>query len=337
MKQFHTKTLICLLPLLVIVVIVRIVDPYCLFTDVNRFDEEKYKVGYGYDQGRRYKIFTYWNNPQAKIILGASEINVLNENNIPEEGWHSLSYGGAPLEESLLIYKEVVKDHPLKKVIIAPEFIKYYLSLSTDYSNGFYANFKWSASQSARSLEIYNNKLLYFTDKYVLRSTIDIIGGLFGATGTRGTPKGDKEAFWSDQLDYAEKVYKEDVFHSPKHAKLIELLSEIKEDAEARKIAIEIVVPTQHIDLLKLEFQKETFETYKAYIQTFVDIFDSVHYLAYIEDVSEDKEFFLDPFHLVKPDLYIEKLFKNGDHIILDNSNTQIILNEIRNVVNAYE
>jgi hypothetical protein len=325
-----------LTPLLVGVGLVFFIDPYYLFSRDFIFNEEKFDIGYGFDQGRRYKIFTYLNNPTDKIILGASEINIINERNIPEEGWHSLSYGGAPLQESLNMYWQIRKDHQLTKVIIAPEFIKYYLALSYDYSNFYYSNFNWASCQSEVAFKIYQKKYLYFTDKYTIKSTWAYLLNMFDTQVSRGKPEGSKADFWKQQIDYAKKVYAEDVYNSKRKDEIRRLFENIKEDAK-NNAEIIIVIPVQHIDLLKLEYADTVFNTYLDYLMMLVDIFGSVHYLAYIDDVSKDENAFSDPFHCNQEKLYIDKLFKNDYHLVVNRDNTRDQLDSIRKFIIGYE
>ena len=170
-RKFIFKGIIYSIPLVIIIAIIIIVDPYYLFSKADIVNVDKYKIGYSYDQGRRFKLFTYLNQPTEKIIIGASEINVLTKDIMPESDWHSLSYGGAPLQESLQMYWVANKVSNLKKVIVAPEFIKYYNAITED--DPYYANFSWDKSQSATALRIYDRKWEYFSDKYTFLSTYD--------------------------------------------------------------------------------------------------------------------------------------------------------------------
>ena len=336
MRKFIIRGFLYLLPFIVAILTVYIVDPYYLFTGEDQFDEQKYLVGYSYDQGRRYKIFTYFNNPTDNIILGASEINIISEHNIPEEGWHSLSYGGAPLQESLRMYWVAQNKHKLKKVIIAPEFIKYYNAISSTTGDPYYANFTWEVSQSAKAIEIYDNKLDYFVDKYTIESTLQCIKSLVGDKSSRSKPQGSKEDFWQSQLDYAEQQYSGDIFPEKKQ-EIWALFSAIKEDAERRGVEIRIVLPIQHIDLLRLEFQDVVYETYKEYIAFLTKTFGEIYYMAFSEDISNNQDCFSDPFHCIMEEYYVDKLF--GKHRItpLNEEKAMEFLDFIRRYLSNHE
>jgi hypothetical protein len=330
MKRFLKRGIIYSVPLLLVVFAVYVVDPYYLFTKKKSYNEEKFKIGYSFDQGRRYKIFTYWNEPTDKILLGASEINVITEHNIPEKGWHSLSFGGAPLQESLQLYWEVSREHKLSKVIIAPEFIKYYNAISSGDGDPYYANFMFATSQSATAFNIYNNKLDYFIDKYTLKTTWQYL--LFKVSGNslQSVPKISKAEFWRSQMDYAHKIYEGNVVINSKIPEIVRLFELIKKDAELNRTKVIIVIPVQHLELLKTEFQKGVYDIYKEYIRMLVRTFGEVHYFAYTEGISEDAEAFSDPFHYLSASIYIDNLFGSVDSHILKSNNVDIKLNQIK-------
>ena len=309
MKRFLTRAFFYLIPTWLLLVGVFLADPYCLFKDGSVFNQNKFDIGYSYDQGRRYKIFTYLNSPTSNIILGASEINLINEHNIPNTDWHSLSFGGAPLQESLNMYWIVKDVYSLKKVIIAPEFIKYINAIASDRDDPYYTCFNWNTSQSAKALEIYNNKLDYFVDKYTLQATWYYLFNSIFKTINKSKPKTSKEEFWQVQLDYACHVYNDYTIVPEKMTEIKQLFFDIKKDADANGIEIMIVIPIQHEDLLQFEFQDGMFDTYEDYILTLTRIFGKIYYLAYTEGVSSDNDKFSDPFHCMDSDYYLTALF----------------------------
>ena len=338
MKRFLLRGSLFSIPLFIVFLAIYIIDPYYLFTNKSKYDETKYDIGYSFDQGRRYKIFTYWNEPTDKIILGASEINLINEHNIPERGWHSLSYGGAPLQESLRMYWEVSKAHHLSKVIIAPEFIKYFNAISSGNGDPYYANFSWNTSQSKKAFDIYNNKLDYFIDKYTLKSTWSYLSSQFSKIGVHSVPNSTKEAFWKSQMDYAHEIYEGNTVFEDKKTEIIDLFRDIKQDADQNKTEILIILPIQHIDLLKTEFQPMVFTIYKEYIKSLAEIFGEVYYFAYTPGYSEDYTKFSDPFHYLSADLYLDNIF-NWDEcsFILTPNTVEEKLDSIKNILHPNE
>lgn len=321
MKRFFLRATIYLSPLMLALGTIAFIDPYYLFHPNRGFNQEKYDVGYSFDQGRRYKIFKYLQHPSECIILGASEINLINELNIPEKGWHSLSYGGAPLQESLRMFWVASEKHSLKKVLIAPEFIKYFNAISSGNGDPYYANFNWEASQSVEALDIFKNKLKYFVDKYTLKSTWQCIVGSMG----RGKPQGDKNEFWKHQMEYARKIYMGNEVIASKQEEIKNLFIEIHDYCIERNIEVIIVLPIQHTELLRLEYSDKIFPIYKDYIQFLTDTFGQIEYMAFTKDLSNNAELFSDPFHFTSSEPYIEELFgTKNNHVISDSTINQI-------------
>jgi hypothetical protein len=195
MKRLFIRGFLYSIPLIIIISLIVLTDPYYLFHKNRPFNQDKFDIGYSYDQGRRYKLFTFLNNPTDKIILGASEINPINERNIPEVGWHSLSFGGVQLEESLDLFWEISKNNSLKTVMIAPEFIKFCIAVA-DEDMQYY---NWSQTESKRTIDLFDSPLDIFVDKYTIQSTYYYLLNKLGRENTRSKPTKSKEAFWEEQ------------------------------------------------------------------------------------------------------------------------------------------
>lgn len=313
MRKFLLKGSLFSLPLVVLFISVFFVDPYYLYHKHRPFSQELYDIDCSFDQGRRFKIITYLNNPDPYIILGASEINVLHERNIPEEGWHSLSFGGAPLEESLDLFWRIVNENKIKRLIIAPEFIKYYNDCLGDY-------YIWNASHSARAYELFSNKLEYFIDKNVIRSTFFAVTSSFGYSSSLNKPKMTKDEFWKHQLDYAIRQYSQ---HLTKKQidNVKSRLTDVSKYCLEHHIDVKVVLPIQHLDLIALEYSEEVYPIYRDYLSFLIREFGIVYYFDFPNEISSKKELFSDPFHYLKSDIYISSIWEN------DSTNCYILRN----------
>ena len=244
-----------------------------------------------------------------------------------------MSYGGAPLQESLQMYWEVSREHLLSKVIIAPEFIKFFNAVSSGNGDSYYANFSWTTSQSNIAFEIYNNKLDYFIDKYTLKSTWTYLMSSFSDANVKSVPSSTKDTFWRSQMDYAKNIYDNNIVYPEKIAEVIAQFKAIMQDAVQNNTEIIIVIPIQHIDLLRMEYQLRTFNLYKDYIKSLVQIFGKIYYFAYTPGYSEQYSLFSDPFHYLSPDIYIENLFSDDIDFILTSSNVEEKLESIKKIL----
>lgn len=303
MRKFLLKGTIFSLPLIVLFVSVFFIDPYYLYHKQRPFCQKLYDIDYSLDQGRRFKIITYLNDPDPYIILGASEINVLHERNIPEYGWHSLSFGGAPLEESLDLFWKIVDNNHIERLIIAPEFIKFYNDCLGEY-------YIWSASHSARAYELFSNKLEYFVDKNVIKSTFYVVSSSFGLSNKMNKPLMTKDEFWKHQLDYAAGQYSQQLAKK-KVDNVKSKVSAVSEYCTKHNIDIKVILPIQHSDLIALEYSEEVYPIYRDYLSFLVKEFGRVYYFDFPNEISFNEELFSDPFHYLRSDIYINSIWGN--------------------------
>lgn len=325
MLKFLQKGLLFSVPLLFIFISVYIIDPYYLYHKNRLFNQTIYDIDYSFDQGRRFKIISYLNNPKPNIILGASEINLIHERNIPEEGWHSLSFGGAPLQESVDIFWRIVAEHNIKKIILAPEFIKFYNDCIGEY-------YTWGSSQSAKAYELYDNKLDYLLDKNAIKSAWYYLLSEFGIENSSNKPKMTKEEFWQHQLSYAEGQYSQIVSEN-EFEKSFAKLRNIASYCKKHNIEVQVVIPIQHKDLTLIEFNEISYSIYKRYLLSLIKTFGKVYYFDYPNRVSINNNYFSDPFHYTDESTYINAIWHSDDSlcIIMEKEEDIEILDSIRN------
>lgn len=324
MIRFYKKLFLFCFPVIFVFLIVVYIDPYYLYHRDREFSKTKYDIGYSFDQGRRYKIFSFLNSPKPNIILGASEINVIHERNIPEDGWHSLSFGGANLEESIDLFWKIVEDNKIERLLFAPEFIKFYNACLGE----FYA---WNSSQSARAYDLYNNKLEYLVDKNVIRSSYYCILNDWGIENKRGKPQLTKKEFWKHQLEYGREQYSKKIF-SDNLERIYSRLKEIGTHCKANDIKVIIVLPIQHVDLISLEYSTDIYPIYRDYLFNLINIFGSIYYFDYPNPNSMNDEKFSDPFHYISADVYLESLWgTNEDYLLLDSEESLLKIDSLRN------
>lgn len=330
MRKYLIRGFIFVIPLLVIFLSVFIIDPYYLYHKDRPFRQDLYDIDYSFDQGRRYKIITYLNHPDPYIILGASEINLIHERNIPESGWHSLSFGGAPLQETLDLFWFITESYEIKRIIFAPEFIKFY----NDCLGEFYS---WNTSQSCKAIELFENKLDYLCDKNVIRSSFYAITSRFGISNNKNKPQMTKREFWEQQLSYGESQFSQKVSDISFH-KTIGKIKKMADYCQEHKIEVIVVIPAQHNDLIRVEYA-DSYPVYREYLSHLVDLFGKVYFFDYPNQMTENAELFSDPFHFTVDTLYIETLWKDNktNCIILESESDICILDSIRKTKYLYE
>lgn len=304
MKRFFIRCFLYSIPLIIIISLIALTDPYYLFHKSRPFDQDKFDIGYSYDQGRRYKLFTFLNKPTDKIILGASEINPINERNIPEGGWHSLSFGGVQLEESLDLFWGIARNNSLTTVMLAPEFIKFCIAVA----DGDMQYYNWSQTESKRVMDLFESPLDIFVDKYTIQSTYYYLLSKLGVENTRSKPTKTRDAFWEEQCRYGIDKYtsKKD---STRIEKIYNEFDRISHFCANNDIKVIIVLPIQHADLIKVEFSDEVYPLYRDYLSHLIGIFGSVYYYDYPNELSCDPALFSDPFHYVDANVYLNSIW----------------------------
>lgn len=328
MKSFLKKGCIFSIPLFIVFVLVYTIDPYYLYHKNREFNQDLYDIDYSLDQGRRFKIISYLNKPKPYIILGASEINLIHERNIPESGWHSLSFGGAPLQETADLFWHIVGSHSIKRIILAPEFIKFY----NDCLGEFYL---WNTSQSSKAYDLFENKLEYLIDKNVIKSSFYYLLSEFGIISDKNKPKMTKEEFWQHQLSYAKSQYSQEV-SDVAFEKAFEKLKKIADYCHQNEIEVKIIIPIQHVDLTMIEFGDISYPIYKKYLYSLMETFGKVYFFDYPNPITEDSEKFTDPFHFSDEKVYINALWHHNDSncIVFDDKDDFYKLDSIRNMYN---
>ncbi len=331
MRKYLTKGFVFAIPVLVIFMTVFMIDPYYLYHKDRPFSQELYDIDYSLDQGRRYKIITYLNHPDPYIILGASEINLIHERNIPEAGWHSLSFGGAPLQESLDLFWLITKSHEIKRIIFAPEFIKFYNACLGEF-------YSWNSSQSCKAIELFDNKLDYLCDKNVIKSSFYALTSRFGISSDKNKPQMTKDEFWKQQLSYGERQFSQEV-SDLLFSKTMEKIKKMANYCQEHNIIVTVVIPAQHDDLIRVEYSDVSYPIYRKYLTHLVELFGKVYFFDYPNSVTEDAELFSDPFHLTVDTLYLETLWKDNKRncIILESESDLLKLDSIRNAKYIHE
>jgi len=335
MKKFLIKSALFLSPLTLLIIGEYIIDPYYLFHDSGNCSKELYEIGYSYDQGRRYKTFRYLKkeNNTDKIIMGSSQINVLTEDIIPEKGWMSLSFGGVHLKETLDMFMNLVDKERVNKVLLAPEFVSYCAAVSDENDN-----YRWSTSSIYQVEDEFNDKASYFIDKCVFQASFSYLVSLLGGDNSRGVPQTSKDEFWKEQLDYCNKMFTASVVEIQRK-QVTDMFTDFKREADRNGINVIVVIPAQHLDIIKMEYSEGIFSQYASYLEFLVNTFNNVYYFDYPNSVTNNKDFFGDPMHCNNAQIYISSLWPQNDTdeyegIKLTKDNICEILETVRNSIN---
>ena len=283
MIKFAIKSLIFVLPFLILITIEVIIDPF------NYFSEEKDKKLQGKKEDISlktnpylYKLIKYDRDPCSIIILGDSRMDLLLTSKFEtysKEKVSNLSIGGGTVQDAIEILRYVSEKHDIKKI---------YWGMSIESYSGTRLR-----NRATPSIEIKNSLLLYLLNRYTFSATMLICRTMiFNEQIDLSKPPVSKEVFWQDQLDLCSRYlgnysYPENYFHD---------LKKISADCLAKNIKLVFVLPPTQLDLQKKihEFKlDEEDKRLRVDLESFGDVYD----FNYPNTITTDKSNYNDPFH----------------------------------------
>jgi len=283
MIKFAIKSLIFVLPFLILITIEVIIDPF------NYFSEEKDKKLQGKKEDISlktnpylYKLIKYDRDPCSIIILGDSRMDLLLTSKFEtysKEKVSNLSIGGGTVQDAIEILRYVSEKHDIKKI---------YWGMSIESYSGTRLR-----NRATPSIEIKNSLLLYLLNRYTFSATMLICRTMiFNEQIDLSKPPVSKEVFWQDQLDLCSRYlgnysYPENYFHD---------LKKISADCLAKNIKLVFVLPPTQLDLQKKihEFKlDEEDKRLRVDLESFGDVYD----FNYPNAITTDKSNYNDPFH----------------------------------------
>jgi len=283
MIKFAIKSLIFVLPFLILITIEVIIDPF------NYFSEEKDKKLQGKKEDISlktnpylYKLIKYDRDPCSIIILGDSRMDLLLTSKFEtysKEKVSNLSIGGGTVQDAIEIFRYVSEKHDIKKI---------YWGMSIESYSGTRLR-----NRATPSIEIKNSLLLYLLNRYTFSATMLICRTMiFNEQIDLSKPPVSKEVFWQDQLDLCSRYlgnysYPENYFHD---------LKKISADCLAKNIKLVFVLPPTQLDLQKKihEFKlDEEDKRLRVDLESFGDVYD----FNYPNTITTDKSNYNDPFH----------------------------------------
>ena len=157
MRQFLSKLLIFLSPLIIYFLIVLIIDPFNIFQNYSRNKNSIVKQICNRVNPHLSKLSQFKNNPSEIVFLGDSKVQQLpiNRYNISDQlSKINLSYGGGNIFETIETFNYVVDNFKPKVVIVGVNFHNFNLS--------------YSHNRVKKVAKIFSNPLAYLMSRDVL-------------------------------------------------------------------------------------------------------------------------------------------------------------------------
>ncbi len=277
--------------------IIAIIDPYdCFGLSPFKGDSIKFEIAQISDHNRRNEFISFYNSPKRNIILGDSQLQHLETQTIPGGNWAQLSTPGSGIEDEVYLLEKISSDFDIDTLLLGInpyEFVHQTSSIPLHVTKS--------------AIELAENNLYYFFDRYVFSSTIDfVLSKLIDSYRVKeDLPDVSKEEFWQIQLGKGKS-------HLEKKTNRIireKQLESIKSICNQKNIKVLVVIPISHIEL---------YDMYDSYLEgellpLLSKYFDDIYDFYYPNSFTEKKDNFNDPFHAIDDnDIYVNAIF-HGD------------------------
>lgn len=295
MKKVLFKTFLFLLPFFLYGVAVVIIDPFSYFWE-GLFLGEKENVVKVLDSSRRLRLVKYKHNPKSNIIIGASQAEHIDTNEMPGDNWANICNGGANISDELYTFWQIVEKYPIDTVLFSVEPYNYLLSTGTD-----------TRSVTTGAFKMLYNPLYYFTDTYVNKAFIQLMKGIFDENSllVSEAPNTSQDVFWEKQSQKARREYNNTIGLNKDglDKEIMRMVNYCRDN----NITLIGIVPIGHTDL---------YEVYSDYKPQFLNrinkIFPKVYDFFFPNDFTEERKNFGDPFHAKGENyIYINGIYHN--------------------------
>lgn len=287
MVLFFKRTILFLLPLLLLVGMIAFADPFNYYRTKSFIpDEVKRNTSYKFDMPL-WKLNGFTRNPLPNIILGDSRTDFLGTEKIEQithEKCANLAYGGATMPEIIQTFWYATKQTTLKKVYIGMNF-----NLFNEYKH-------MDRTNSAK--EIMAQPLLYPFNKTVVKAFFyNVYYAMTGGDPKIGAPEMSPDEFWKFQLTKSAENY----YGTFKLSQdFINGLRDIASHCKTYNIELRFFIPPTHTDLQKRidDFGLRTYEQWwKKELMTIAPVVD----MDTPNEFTSNRENFKDPYHLKDP------------------------------------
>ena len=283
MIRFAVKSLIFVIPFLLIIAVEVYIDPFNFFFEEKNSDMLAKKEDIANKTNPYlYKIIDFDRHPNTSVILGDSRMDELKPAKFLEEANEkvsNLAVGAGTIQDAIEILKYVSAKHEIKRI---------YWGVSMETYSGTRLR-----NRASQSIEIRKSFMLYLLNRYTFSSTFTIIQSMLSHKNIDlYKPPFTRDEFWQNQLDLSARylanyTYPDNYFSE---------LKQISDECKKKDIKLIFVVSPTHTDLQKKIHENNLDEDDKRFkndIKSFGDVYD----FNYPNILTENKNNFNDPFH----------------------------------------
>ncbi len=284
MALFFKRTLLFLLPLVVLVGVIVLADPYNYYR-AESFVPSSVKLGTSYRfHYPLWKCNDFRNHPEPNIVIGDSRTDILGTSKIDSitgEKWFNFAYGGASMPEIIQTFWYATQQTTLKKV---------YLGMNFNLFNAYK-----TMDRVTEAKRIMDEPMLYPFNKTVVKAFLyNVYYAVTGGEPKVEVPDMTPDEFWTFQLTKSAENY----YGTFKLSQdFINGLRDIASHCKKYDIELRFFIPPTHTDLQKRidDFGLRKYETWwKKDLATIAPIVD----MDTVNDFTSNRANFKDPYHL---------------------------------------
>ena len=299
------------MPFALLFAVVYYLDPYNFFHQTSKYEIAKLDTGW-----LEYTV-DYKRNQYSNIIFGSSRPNVIKPENIPEEGWCKLSFGGATIPEFLKAFWYASEYGKIKKIIIMTDVYGYLYSFGS------------STARFDSKVDLINHPYKYFTSSLVLETVYKHFVSMI--KGEKVTLQKFDKVQWEKEL--AEGKNRSIIKPSDKMelkkavSEITSQFREVKKFCDKNDIEVKVVTPIISAELYHV-FMVYAPDVYDMALSDLVEVFGTVYDYGFPNDYTYNRKNFKDPFHIWSDSVYINTLWGKKDYYyrVIDKSNIDSIL-----------
>lgn len=292
MKKLLVRGLKFSSPLLIILMVIATVDPYCYFEFNNIIPAERKK-----DISRKlnpalWSIIQYSHNPGKNILIGDSRMGNMRTEVVKEisgKDFYMFTFGGGNLREILSTYKYITSTAKIESLYIGVNLELYNKTNNRDRVSG--------------AISILKNPLLYIINLNVWQATYKILTSYFSGEGNSiGRPEVSRDKFWIHQVKVTGQRNLANYVYPDNYKKE---LVEIGEYCKKEKIDFKFIVFPTHTDIQRLFDKYQLLEENNQFLKDLSEI-TKVYDLNFPNEITRNQELFADPYHINR-DLFCKR------------------------------
>lgn len=296
LRLFWKRTLFFLSPIIVIIGVIVLADPYNYYRATSFIPQEvKLATSYKFHYPL-WKTIGYERSPIENILLGDSRTDALGTVSVEQvtgEKWYNFAYGGATVPEIVETFWYANSLIKLKKV---------YIGLNFNQMNRYKR-----MNRVAEARKIMEQPLQYPFNKTVLKAFVyNIYYAITGDDPKIGVPDMPPDSFWAFQL----KSSAENYYAAFRYGE--EFMDDLREIAAYSKehgIELVIFIPPTHTDLQQRIADFGLSGENRRWIDE-LQSFARVINLDVPDEFTLDRNNFKDPFHTKDPQEVVNMVWK---------------------------